>query len=50
MQVVGFLIAIGLGGAGGAISGGILRIWRKYNLPEDTFGDHCWWRMIQDSD
>jgi len=46
MQFWGLLIALGIGIAGGVIWGFLLRIWRVYYLPEDTFGDHIWWKMI----
>ena len=48
-QIIGGLISMGMGIAGGLIMGWILRIWRCMNLPEDTFGDHIFFKMIQEN-
>jgi len=48
MQVAGWAVAIGIGYVGGIVVGFILRIWRSCGVPEDTFGDHIWWKMVQD--
>jgi len=48
MEVCAFLISSGLGIGTGFLLGGTLRAWRIFNLPEDTFGDHIWWKMVQD--
>ena len=48
MELFAFLISSGLGIGTGIVIGIVLRFWRIYSLPEDTFGDHIWWKMVQD--
>jgi len=48
-QILGGLISMGLAIGGGVIMGFLLRIWRCYNIPEDTFGDHIFFKMIQEN-
>lgn len=48
IQVLGWAISIGMGFCGGIIIGIVFRIWRACRIPEDTFGDHIWWKMVQD--
>ena len=47
-QIIGALVSAGFGIGGGIIAGILLRIWRCYNVPEDTFGDHVFFKMIQE--
>ena len=47
-QFLGWLISAGIGLGGGIIMGLLLRIWRVAGVPEDTFGDHIWWKMSMD--
>ena len=47
-QLIGALVSAVFGIGGGIISGFLLRIWRCYNVPEDTFGDHVFFKMIQE--
>ena len=47
-QIICLLITIGIAVGGGIVSGIILRLWRCVNVPEDTFGDHCFFKMIQE--
>lgn len=44
-QFAGWAISLGIGLGGGIITGFVLRIWKLFNLPEDTFGDQLWWVM-----
>ena len=46
-QIVGLLISLAMAILAGSIMGIILRIWRVLNLPEDTFGDQIFFKMIQ---
>lgn len=45
-QFLGMILSLVFGICGGVICGFLLRIWRIFGLPEDTFGDHLWWKMI----
>jgi len=45
-QFLGLLVTLAFSAIGGAICGILLRIWRLYDLPLDTFGDHIWFKMI----
>ena len=47
-QFLGWLISMGIGLGGGILTGLLLRIWRFSGIPEDTFGDHIWWKMDLD--
>ena len=47
-QIIGLIITIGIAFCGGLLQGVVLRFWRCYNVPEDTFGDHCFYKMIQE--
>ena len=44
-QLIGGLICIFIGYFGGIAQGYILRIWKCFNLPDDLFADHCFFRM-----
>ena len=49
-QIAGLLISLAFAIFGGIIGGLFLRIWRCYNRPEDTFGDHIFWEMLEPSE
>ena len=48
-QFLGWFVSFLIGALSGSGAGFVLRIWRVYRLPIDTFGDHIWWKMINDS-
>jgi len=49
IQLAGFAISMGIGSGGGIATGKVFRVFRRYNFPEDTFGDHIWWCMPSES-
>lgn len=48
IQILGIAITFFMSALGGWIAGIILRVWRAQNIPEDTFGDHIFFKMIHD--
>ena len=46
-QIISTLVSLGIG-LGGILVGFVLRLWRIFDLPEDTFGDHIFWKMMLD--
>jgi len=48
LEIAGLLISMGMGICGGLIIGVVLRIYKRYNFPVDTFGDHVFFKMVNE--
>ena len=47
-QLLAYFVTLLLAFSSGLLSGTILRFWRVFNIPKDSFGDHIWWKMAEE--